>query len=185
MLDFNFTKAEWLIDSNGIWLTLQAPESLKEQVQEFILGIKNATEEKVYTAEIKPYRKKRSLDANGYYWKLCGELSAKLNIPPVEIYRQHIQNIGNNYEILPLKDEAVEKFCEAWQRNGMGWLTNTLGPSKLEGYTNIMAYYGSSTYDSKQMSQLIDLLVTDCREQGIDTATPEEIERMKQQYERR
>ena len=182
-MKFNFTKAEWLIDSKGIWLTLQVPENLKEQIQEFILAIKENPKEHV--AEIKPYRKKRSLDANGYYWKLCGELSAKLNIPPVEIYRQHIQNIGNNYEILPLKNEAVEKFCEAWQRNGMGWLTNTLGPSKLEGYTNIMSYYGSSTYDSKQMSQLIDLLVTDCKEQGIETATPEEIERMKQQYERR
>ena len=67
---------------------------------------------------------------------------------------------------------------------GMAWdANNTLGPSKLK-VTHIMAYYGSSTYDSKQMSQLIDLLVTDCKEQGIETATPEEIERMKQQYER-
>ena len=54
MLDFNFTKAEWLIDSKGIWLTLQVPESLKSQVQEFILGIKNSQEEKVYKAKIEP-----------------------------------------------------------------------------------------------------------------------------------
>ncbi|HHX11143.1 MAG TPA: hypothetical protein GX729_07260 [Firmicutes bacterium] len=182
-MKINFETAKWNMDSDGLWLSIKIPESLKETAQEFVVNMQNNP--KKHVAEIKPYRKKRSLDANGYYWKLCGELSAKLNIPPVEIYRQHIQNIGNNYEILPLKDDAVEKFCEAWQRNGMGWLTNTLGPSKLEGYTNIIAYYGSSTYDSKQMSQLIDLLVTDCKEQGIETATPEEIERMKQQYGRR
>ncbi len=181
-MKFNFTVAKWLIDCNGTWLTLKVPDSLKNQTQDFILGIKNADKPKTYTCEIKPYRKKRSLDANGYYWQLNSKLAEKLNVSPVEIYRQHIQNIGNNYEILPLKDEAVEKFCEAWAKNGIGWLTNTLGNSKLEGYTNIMAYYGSSTYDSKQMAQLIDMMVDDCKEQGIETATPEEIERMKQQY---
>ncbi len=178
-MEFNFDKAKWYEDSEGIWLSILIPKDCINKVKKFIAEL-----DKLHTCVIKRHRNKRSLDANGYYWKLCGELSAKLNIPPVEIYRQHIQNIGNNYEILPLKNEAVEKFCEAWQRNGMGWLTNTLGPSKLEGYINIMAYYGSSTYDSKQMSQLIDLLVTDCKEQGIETATPEEIERMKQQYGR-
>lgn len=179
-MKINFEIAKWSMDPDGLWLSIKIPESMKATAREFVFSLQNNPKEHV--AEIKQYRKKRSLDANGYYWKLCGELSAKLNIPPVEIYRQHIQNIGNNYEILPLKDDAVEKFCEAWQRNGMGWLTKTLGKSKLEGYTNIIAYYGSSTYDSKQMSQLIDLLVTDCKEQGIETATPEEIERMKQQY---
>ena len=50
MLESKFTKAEWQINHSGVWLTLKVPESLKEQVQEFILGIKNSTEEKVHSA---------------------------------------------------------------------------------------------------------------------------------------
>ena len=152
---------------NGIEVTIVID---KEQEPEFAEGT-------YYT--IKPYKEKRSLNANAYYWKLCGKLSHELNIPPIEIYREHIKGIGGNYEVLPLKDEAVDKFREVWELNGMGYVTQVIGKAKLEGYTNIMAYYGSSTYNSKQMSQLIDLMVTDCKEQGIETLTPKELEKLK------
>jgi len=109
MLDFNFTKAEWLIDSKGIWLTLQVPESLKSQVQEFILSIKNGTEEKVYKAKIEPYRKKRSLDANGYLWLILRQMAEKLKTTDKEIYREMIRRVGQ-VTILPVKDEAIEAF---------------------------------------------------------------------------
>ena len=157
-----------LLDEKGdIHVTLIIKKSEKP---EFIDG-------DFYT--LKPYKERRSLDANAYYWKLASELSATLNVSPAEIYRQHIQNIGDNYEILPIKDVAVERFCEAWGHNGVGWSTNSLGRSKIDGYVNVVAYYGSSIYNSKQMAQLIDLMVTDCKEQGIETLTPKELEKLK------
>lgn len=136
------------------------------------------TDVRLWDLDIKKTPKKRSLDSNSYYWVLCGKLAAKLQTSPVEVYRQHIFDIGNNYEILPIKDEAVDKFVTAWSKNGIGWVVFTIGPSKLKGYTNLMAYYGSSTYDSKQMARLIDLVVEDCKENGIETMTREEKERM-------
>ena len=63
--------------------------------------------------------------------------------------------------------------------NGEGWQCDVLGESKLEGYTNVCCYYGSSSYDTKQMSDPIDLIVFECKEQGIETMTPDEIESMK------
>lgn len=131
--------------------------------------------------EAKKHREKRSLDANAYCWVLLGKLSEKMGISSKDIYIMEIRNIGV-YEVLPIKEKAVDKFIDAWQNNGIGWPCEKLGKSKLEGYINIKAYYGSSTYDTKQMSSLIDSIVEDCKLQGIETATPEELERLKLEW---
>lgn len=82
--------------------------------------------------EIKEYKKKRSLDSNAYCWTLLGKLQDKLNISKEEIYKDLIRNIGS-YEIVPVKNEAVEKFRQAWSKNGLGWITETM-KSKLERF---------------------------------------------------
>ena len=128
-------------------------------------------------SDIKRYSPRRSLDANGFYWLLCGKLAEKTGVGTAEIYRNHVRNIGGNYEVYCGKTEAVEKLTKAWEKNGLGWIAETT-PSKLEGCTNAILYYGSSTYDSRQMSRLIDQMVQDCKEQGIQTETRAEIARM-------
>lgn len=125
--------------------------------------------------EIKKFYKKRSLDANGYYWTLNDKLAERLSISKTEVYTQHIKQIGGNNEIICIKDEGVEQLCSCWRKNGIGWLAETM-PSKLEGCTNVVLYYGSSTYDTAQMSRLIDLCVQDCKAVGIETMTPAELE---------
>lgn len=134
--------------------------------------------------EIKPFRARRSLDANAYFWVLADKLSEKLAIPKEELYREYIRNIGGVSETICVKDEAIDKFCEAWQGRGIGWQTETF-PSKLEGCTNVILYYGSSTYDSSQMKRLLDLIRQDCADNGIEYATPDEIARMMSLWEAR
>lgn len=131
--------------------------------------------------EIKPHKKRRSLDANAYCWKLIGDLAAKLNVPRDELYRASIREIGGNSEIVCVKNAAVDKLCDGWRRNGIGWQTETM-PSKLPGCTNVILYYGSSTYDTAQMSRLIDNIVQDCKEVGIQTETPDQIAEMKSRW---
>lgn len=123
---------------------------------------------------IKKYRKRRSRDANAYCWVLLDKLSEALNLSREEIYRQAVLNIGGVSEIVCVRTEAVDKLCDNWRAHGIGWQTDTM-PSKLPGCTNVILYYGSSTYDTKQMSALIDLLVQECRQLGIETMTPDEI----------
>lgn len=132
-----------------------------------------ASEEKL-AIKISKYREKRSADANAYCWVLIGKLAEKLNIPRDEIYRDAIKQIGGNYEVVCVQDAAVDKLCRGWQKNGIGWSTDTM-PSKIAGCTNVMLYYGSSTYDTAQMSRLISILKEACDEQGISTKTPDEI----------
>lgn len=127
--------------------------------------------------EIERKRKKRSTDANAYFFTLVDKLAEKVNIPKTEIYRNYVKEIGGVSEVICVKNEAVQKLCEVWKDKGLGWQTETI-PSKLGGCTNVVLYYGSSTYNTEQMSRLIDLVVEDCKIQGIETKTPDEIANM-------
>ena len=75
---------------------------------------------------------KRSNDANAYYWTLIGKLAEKIGIPPKDIYRTHIQDVGGNYEVVPIRDDAVETWIKNWQDNRVKLnfsLPNTLNVS--------------------------------------------------------
>ena len=168
-MKLSFDRAQWMLMGGESWLMLRTEA---RNAQKFCDDMKPG---RVYDAELKEHREKRSLDANAYAWVLLGKLAAKLNIPKEEVYRQIIRDVGDNYEILPIRDEAVDKWISAWEEKGIGWCCDVLGKSKLGGYTNVIAYYGSSTYDSKQMSNFISLIVQECVEQDIETATPREL----------
>ena len=124
--------------------------------------------------EITEHKELRSLDANGYMWVLLTKLQEKLKLPKEDIYKFYIQKIGS-CEVLPVKKEAVKRFREAWQKNGLGYITET-ATSKLDGYVNVIAYYGSSSYNTAEMTRLIDEVIKDCKEQGIETKTDKEIQ---------
>lgn len=164
-----FDKAKWTMDMDGAWLMLKAdlPQA-KQFCEEMVEG-------KKYQAELKEFRKKRSLDANAYFWTLCGNLSAKLGISKEKIYKQYIKDVGDNFTIVPIRNDAVDKWIKNWEEKGLGWVCEIIGDSKLVGFTNIITYYGSSTYDSAQMSRLISLVIDDCKAQGIETMTPQEL----------
>jgi hypothetical protein len=131
--------------------------------------------------EIKQHRKKRSLSANAYCWVLVDKIAARSGVDKTSVYRETIRNIGGVSDIVCCQDRAVEALRSGWQAHGVGWITETM-PSKLEGCTNVILYYGSSTYDTAQMSRLIDLLVIEAKELGIETATPQELDRLREEW---
>lgn len=124
---------------------------------------------KRYELTIKEYRKKRSKDANAYFWEFLDKLAVKLNIGKTELYRELIRDIGGVSTIICTKNEAVPVLIDKWSQNGIGWFAD-IEESKIEGCSNVILYYGSSTYDSSQMSRLIDRLIFECNIVGIDTA---------------
>ena len=127
------------------------------------------------TVKLGKFKAKRTLDMNAYCWVLISKIAEKTKIPKEEVYRNAIRGIGGNYDVVCVQDKALHSLCNAWARNGIGWLTDTV-PSKLEGCTNVMLYYGSSTYDMEQMSRLIDNIIQDCNALGIETKTQAEID---------
>lgn len=141
------------------------------------LGSVDDLKDKKLSVELKQYRERRSLDANAYCWVLMGKIAEATGRTSVEVYREEIQNIGGNFDVFCCKETAVDNLRKAWSERGIGWITDTM-PSKLKGCVNVVLYYGSSVYDTKQMSHLIEIVVQDAKELGIQTETPEEIERM-------
>lgn len=147
-----------------------------------ISGLKQVTAGgKLLRVEIKQHRNRRSLDANAYLWVLCQKVAEAIQQTPDNIYRDFIRRVGQ-FEFLPIKDEAVDRFIEAWAGKGIGWFAEKAWDSKLEGYTTVKAYYGSSVYDTREMSVLIDEIVTQCKEMDIETMPPAELEALKQQW---
>lgn len=147
------------------------------EVNNFKALVDELSQKEKLSIEVKPYREKRSLDANAYFWVLANRLAEKLSTTTLDVYRECIRNIGGNNEMVCVKTAAVVKLCEGWSKNGLGWITETF-PSKLDRCTNVVLYYGSSTYDSKQMSLLISRVVELCESYGIETKTPAELSLM-------
>lgn len=133
--------------------------------------------EREYVLQVK--RKGRSLDANAYAWVLLDKLAEHYSLNAVDIYKEEIRSIPGVSDIVCIKDKAVERFCRDWEAKGAGWMADVL-PSKLDGCKNVKIWYGSSTYDTKQMSMLIDQIIKDCKAAEIETMTPAELARLKE-----
>lgn len=142
--------------------------------QKSVLRAFEGLRDKELSVVVKEYTKKRSLSQNAYLWVLLDEIGKKVNRSKEDVYKEFIKDYGV-FEVLPIKNEAVEAFKRKWSAGGLGWFIEDLGESKLDGYTKLAAYYGSSTYTSEEMKRLIDAVVYDCHELGIDTMTLSDI----------
>ena len=130
--------------------------------------------------EVKEYRKNRSLDANAYLWVLCQKLAEALNTTKEEVYREAVRKVGQ-FEFIAVREDAAETFIRAWNSKGLGWYAEE-APCKLDGCRKIMVYYGSSVYNTKEMSVLIDYIVQECKTQEIETMPPDEIKALFEQW---
>ena len=129
--------------------------------------------------EIKKHNPKRSKDANAFCWALCSDIGKAIR-PPIskeEVYRRAIREVGE-YEPLPIREDAVETFQNRWASHGVGWFAEVIDNSKIPGYKLVFAYYGSSTYDTSSMSRLLDFLVDECQQMGLEIPASKEQEEM-------
>lgn len=135
------------------------------------------TEDRLRIKVVK-YREKRSLDANAYAWVLMTKIADVVSSSKEEIYEEMLQRYGTCYEdengyvtITVKKSVDMSKIDGHWKLCG--------GNDKFNSYLMIK---GSSEYDTAEMSRFIDHIVQEAQELGIETATPDELERMKQEW---
>ena len=128
----------------------------------------------------KQWREKRSLDANAYYWVLLSRLAEVAGISKPRAHNLMLRRYGQNlmiagqmaYLVVPDTTEAEETALEAE--------TFHIRPtSQVKQGKDGKAY---RTY-TKEMSELINGLVAECKEQGIETLPPDELARMMAEYE--
>ena len=115
--------------------------------------------------EIVKKKKRRSLDANAYAWELCSLIASAVGITKEEVYRQAIRE-GNTYTALTTSKS--DEFERVWTSRGLGWQVQ-----KADDNT-ILAYYGSSIYDTREMAALIDRLIQDAKALDLDVMSESE-----------
>jgi hypothetical protein len=136
---------------------------------------------KLLEIESHQQKKKRSLDANALLWVLCQKIAEVIHSTKESVYRKFIKEVGQ-FEIVPIKAEAVERWIEVWNSKGLGWFAEVMEDSKLPGYKKVISYYGSSVYDQREMSVLLDEVVSQCKEMDIETLPPAEIQALKDSW---
>lgn len=119
--------------------------------------------------------KKRSKNSNSYFWELLQQLCEQMNIDVIEEYKKRVKELGI-FKQWEIETNNVPTFEKLWSDRGIAWFTEKV--EETGNKTIINAYYGSSSYNSKQMSRLIDNLVQDCRSVGIQTLEDIEIEEL-------
>lgn len=131
---------------------------------------------KQYMLSLVPVMKRKTANANAYAWVLIDKLAEHYGVTKTYIYCRAINDIGGNGYVMTVANDAVDRAVEIWESRGIGWFGNIL----YEGdrFTDIEFVYGSSVYDTRQMSRLIDNLIHECETAGIETKTRAEIESM-------
>lgn len=168
----------------GLTFNADLSQNLTFTINEDFREAYDDLKDKMLDIEVKVHHKKRSLDANAYCWKLIDQIAAKTGSLKVEVYREAIRDIPGVSYIGCYPNDKVEGVCRCWSRNGLGWFAETM-PSKLDGCTNVILYYGSSEYNTWQMSRLIDRIVEEAKELGIETMTPEQVKSLDEYARRR
>lgn len=126
--------------------------------------------------QIKEYHQKRSLTSNAYYWVLLTQLALELRTTKEELHEVMIQKRPVVFE-----GENGKHVIVALKRSiPVTMLPGHWMPYKENG--DLMAYIrlkGSSEMDSKEFSRLLDELIEECQENGVETLTPAEIQKLK------
>lgn len=120
----------------------------------------------------KKHREKRSLDANAYAWVLIGKIADVLREDKEAVYVNMLKHYGQSVIVTVANEVDVKSYFKYYEPIFVG-----------EKYTEYLVMKGSSEYDSKEMSILIDGIVQEAKELDIETETPENLERMKSLWE--
>lgn len=120
-------------------------------------------------------KKNKSLTANAYMWQLAKKIAIKVDITEDDVYRKAVREVGAYIEMVVRSDEA-ETASKLWEKNGIGWFAEPYHHG--QGTTVLRFYQGSSVYDGEQMRRLIDYIVDEAKDLGIDTMSSTEKERL-------
>lgn len=120
----------------------------------------------------------KSKNANGYAWALMQKIAEAINSDKWSVYVEMLQRYSRVFSLVMVEPGQVAKHRDNYRT------FVELGDIEVNGetWTQLLVFFGSHTFDSKDMSVFIDGLVSECKELGIETIPPEELERMKNEW---
>ena len=120
---------------------------------------------------IKEYKEKRSLNANNYYWSLVNQIANKLHTSKEEVHERMIKRYSQSEYISVLEDVNISRYIRYIEEKN----TFIHNGRKFKSY---LVFKGSSEMNKKEMSILIDGIVSEAKEMGIETLTPDELAKL-------
>lgn len=125
--------------------------------------------------EVNIYKKQRNNDQNAKYWKLLNELAKKIRMSVDKLHFEMLKSYSVRYEIL-VPSETTLRGIEYYEKK------STI--KKNDKYFNVYhVYTPSHELKTDEFAILLDGLIQECEQQGIDTRSPEEIERDSKLYD--
>ena len=136
--------------------------------------------------ELKKWRQKRSLDVNSYCWVLCDKIAKELCkdgtiVTKEDVYKDAILQIGS-FEPFIVQEKTYMNFKRIWEKQGLGFLVQEV--SKKDKCIKVNCYYGSSTYNTKEMSLLIECIVELAKTLNIETKPQSEIDSLLKEWDK-
>lgn len=124
------------------------------------------------------FREKRSLDANGLLWACIGQIAAALNTDKWEVYLTALKTYGK-YTYICVKPAVVDAVKAQWRE------CEEIGKVNINGQeaVQLLCYFGSSTYDTKEFSVLLEGIISEMQEMGLERPTSKDMERALQAWE--
>jgi hypothetical protein len=125
--------------------------------------------------EIKEHKEKRSLNANAYAWSLISKIADALRMSKEECYLLMLKRYGQSEIVSVLSEIDVSGYFKYYE---------PIATATLQGkeFTHYKIFKGSSEYDTREMSILIDGIVSEAKEMDIETLPPGEVERLKNMW---
>jgi hypothetical protein len=117
--------------------------------------------------EIERRRKKRSNDANALCWKLCTEIANVLRAEKESIYVDMLKKYGQSDVVSVLSKVDVKGYFKYYDEFGKGTVNG-------KEFTHYRVYKGSSEYDTKEMSILLDGIVDEAKALDIEVISESE-----------
>lgn len=130
--------------------------------------------------DITEHKEKRSRDANALLWACLGEIAGAIRSDKWSVYLQMLKRYGR-YTYICVKPYVVEAVKKQWRE------CEEIGTIDIDGQeaVQMLCYFGSSTYNSKEFSVLLDGVISEMKELGLDTPADRELKRAIQQLEKR
>lgn len=114
-------------------------------------------------------KRKRTLTQNSYYWALLSELAGALGLSNDELHFQLLKRYSTPQPFVTFKNVDVSKFMRYYEKR-----------AENDRCISYLFYTPSSEMDTKEFKRLLDGLISECNEVGINTLNAEELALLKE-----
>ncbi len=150
---------------------LELTMSINEK-RDAIEQINQFDKETLFDIDIRPHRKKRTLDANALLWACIGDIAKALAADKWKIYLKMLRRYGK-YTYVIIKPNVVEAMKRQWRE------CEEVGEIDIHGTkaVQMLCYFGSSTYDTKEFSDLLNGVIGEMYEIGLQLPPPRSVQK--------